>query len=55
MDVGGLLFHGSIVAREYGIPGVLNVLSATSRIRTGLMITVDGDKGEVLIHGDQDE
>ncbi len=55
VDVGGLLSHGSIVAREYGIPGVLNVLNATKRIRTGQMLTVDGSKGEVLIHpGDAD-
>jgi pyruvate,water dikinase len=51
VDVGGLLSHGSIVAREYGIPGVINVLSGTLRIRTGQTITVDGDRGEVWIHG----
>lgn len=47
VDVGGLLSHGSIVAREYGIPGVLNVIDGTKRIRTGQVITVDGDRGEV--------
>jgi len=51
VDVGGLLSHGSIVAREYGIPGVLNVFTATQRIVTGQMITVDGDRGTVRIHG----
>jgi rifampicin phosphotransferase len=52
VDVGGLLSHGSIVAREYGIPGVLNVLCATTCIRTGQTITVDGDRGEVWVHED---
>jgi rifampicin phosphotransferase len=49
VDVGGLLSHGSIVAREYGIPGVLNVLVGTKLIKTGQIITVDGGKGEVYI------
>jgi len=54
VDVGGLLSHGSVVAREYGIPGVLNVLTGTKVIKTGQTITVDGAKGEVYIH-DQGE
>jgi rifampicin phosphotransferase len=52
VDIGGLLSHGSIVAREYGIPGVLNVMVGTKLIRTGQIITVDGAKGEVLLHGE---
>ena len=52
VDVGGLLSHGSIVAREYGIPGVLNVLVGTKIIRTGQRITVDGAMGEVYLHED---
>lgn len=52
VDIGGLLSHGSIVAREYGIPGVLNVISGTKRIKTGQIITVDGNKGEVYLHDD---
>ena len=48
-DVGGPLSHSSIVAREYGIPAVLGVGTATARIRTGDRITVDGDKGIVSI------
>ncbi len=52
VDIGGLLSHGAIVAREYGIPGVLNVISGTRRIKTGQMITVDGSRGEVYLHGD---
>ncbi|MBN2027241.1 MAG: hypothetical protein JW854_10840 [Actinobacteria bacterium] len=50
VDVGGPLSHGSIVAREYGIPGVLNVGQGTRAIRTGQVITVDGDRGKVYIH-----
>ncbi|MFJ6416726.1 PEP/pyruvate-binding domain-containing protein [Paeniglutamicibacter sp. NPDC091659] len=46
-DVGGPLSHSSIVAREYGIPAVLGTGVATRRIRTGDMITVDGDAGTV--------
>ena len=49
VDVGGLLSHGSIVAREYGIPGVINVKGATRIIRDGELITVDGDRGEVIL------
>jgi phosphohistidine swiveling domain-containing protein len=51
-DVGGPLSHGSIVAREYGIPAVMATGVATKRIRNGQMITVDGDAGTVtLIEG----
>ena len=52
-DVGGPLSHSSIVAREYGIPAVLGTGIATRRIRNGMMITVDGDRGEVVLpHGE---
>lgn len=50
-DIGGVLSHGSIVAREYGIPAVLGAGSATRRIRTGDVVTVDGIRGEVLLPG----
>ncbi|MBN2503189.1 MAG: hypothetical protein JXB38_20595, partial [Anaerolineales bacterium] len=46
-DIGGPLSHGSIVAREYGIPAVLGTGAATARIRHGQAITVDGDTGTV--------
>ncbi len=49
VDMGGLLSHGSIVAREYGIPAVVNVGPATRIIRTGQRIRVDGDQGIVTI------
>ena len=46
-DVGSILAHGSIVAREYGIPAVLGVGNGTKRIQHGQVITIDGDKGLV--------
>jgi pyruvate,water dikinase len=49
MDQGGILSHGSIVAREYGIPAVVNVGSGTEIIKTGQTIEVDGNLGVVKI------
>ncbi|MCB9742630.1 MAG: hypothetical protein H6740_08525 [Alphaproteobacteria bacterium] len=49
MDFGGLLSHGSVVAREYGLPAVVNVGDGTRRIRTGDRLQVDGDRGVVRI------
>ena len=51
MDMGGLLSHGSIIAREYGIPAVVNVGPATRIIRTGQIIEVDANVGEVRLIG----
>jgi pyruvate,water dikinase len=48
-DIGGPLSHGSIVAREYGIPAVLGTGEATKRIQNGQMITVDGSEGVVKL------
>ena len=48
-DVGGPLSHGSIVAREYGIPAVLGTDMATKYIADGQHITVDGDTGMVTL------
>jgi pyruvate,water dikinase len=50
-DIGGVLSHGSIVAREYGIPAVLGTGSATRVIHTGDEITVDGGAGKVHLAG----
>ena len=44
-DIGSILAHGSIVAREYGIPAVLGVGDATQRIKSGQKISIDGDRG----------
>lgn len=46
-EVGGLMTHGSVVAREYGIPAVVSVTDATRRIVTGQRIRVDGTRGFV--------
>jgi pyruvate,water dikinase len=48
-DIGGPLSHGSIVAREYGIPAVLGTGVATRRIHSGQTITVDGSAGLVTL------
>lgn len=54
-EVGGQMTHGSLVAREYGIPAVVSVDDATTRIRTGQRIRVDGDRGIVeLLDRDPD-
>jgi rifampicin phosphotransferase len=52
-DVGGPLSHGSIVAREYGIPAVLGTGVATRRIQSGQTVTVDGGAGTVMLHINQ--
>lgn len=49
MEVGGMMTHGSVVAREYGIPAVVCVPGATKRIRTGQRIRVHGDGGYVEV------
>jgi phosphohistidine swiveling domain-containing protein len=46
---GGMLIHGAIIAREYGLPCVTGVTDATSLIRSGEMLTVDGYLGLVTI------
>lgn len=50
-DNGGLLSHAAIVAREYGIPGVVGTREATGRIADGVRVRVDGDNGEVTVLG----
>lgn len=49
METGGYLSHGAIVAREYGIPAVINVPLATQRIGDGSTITIDGGQGIVWL------
>jgi pyruvate,water dikinase len=48
-DSGGLLSHSAIVAREYGIPGVVGTREATERIADGVRVRVDGNAGEVTV------
>ena len=51
-DMGSILAHGSIVAREYGIPAVLGVGNGTVRIKHGQILTINGDAGTVHLHDD---
>ncbi|MCB9797196.1 MAG: phosphoenolpyruvate synthase [Alphaproteobacteria bacterium] len=46
-EVGGLMTHGSVIAREYGLPAVVGVIDATRRIRDGQRIRVHGAEGTV--------
>jgi pyruvate,water dikinase len=48
-ELGGTLSHASIVAREYGVPAVVNVANATRVIHTGDRVTVAGDRGRVFV------
>lgn len=50
-DIGGPLSHSSIIAREYGIPAVMATRTATRAIRSGQIITVDGNAGTVTLEG----
>ncbi|NJD53490.1 MAG: pyruvate, phosphate dikinase [Candidatus Methanoperedens sp.] len=47
MEVGGSLSHGAVVAREYGIPAVVNVPGVMKTLKEGEQLTVDGDEGKV--------
>jgi pyruvate,water dikinase len=49
MEIGGMMSHGAVVAREYGIPAVVGVKGATQTIKNGDVIEVDGGAGEVRI------
>ncbi|MEN8173703.1 MAG: PEP-utilizing enzyme, partial [Chloroflexota bacterium] len=49
MEVGGMMTHGSVVAREYGIPAVVGVHQATTRLKTGQRVRVDGSTGVVEV------
>ena len=46
-EVGGMMTHGSVVAREYGIPAVVGVIDATKHIKTGQRIRVNGNFGYI--------
>jgi pyruvate,water dikinase len=48
-DIGGTMSHAAIVAREYGMPAVVGTGQATSKIRTGDHVRVDGDRGIVTV------
>jgi pyruvate,water dikinase len=50
MEMGGANSHGAVVAREYGIPAVVGVADATTRITTGDRVTVHGASGVITLH-----
>jgi pyruvate,water dikinase len=49
MDTGNVLSHGAVIAREYGLPTVVNVKDASKILKDGQKIVVDGDEGKVYI------
>lgn len=49
MERGGMLSHGAVVAREYGLPAVVNISNATHNISDGQEIQVDGNRGTVSL------
>jgi pyruvate,water dikinase len=51
IERGGMLSHGAIIAREFGLPCVVGVRHATSLIPHGSMLTVDGSRGECRVEG----
>ena len=51
-EVGGMMTHGSVVAREYGIPAVVGVHQATERLKTGQRIRLDGTTGKIVLLDD---
>lgn len=48
-DIGSTLSHSSIVAREFGIPAIVNLKHATTTIKTGDLLVIDGSTGTVTI------
>jgi len=49
-ETGGILSHGAVVSREYGIPAVTAVRNATTILRTGQKVTLDGGEGHLIVH-----
>jgi pyruvate,water dikinase len=49
METGGMMTHGAVVAREYGIPAIVGVDRATTRLHTGQLIRLDGSSGQIDI------
>jgi rifampicin phosphotransferase len=48
-EMGGTLSHGAIIAREYGLPAIVNVPGATTRIREGDLLMVNATRGEITV------
>ncbi|HEX7433196.1 MAG TPA: PEP-utilizing enzyme [Anaerolineaceae bacterium] len=54
LETGGMMTHGAVVAREYGIPAIVGVDQATRRLVTGQTIQMDGSTGQIVILDGQD-
>jgi phosphoenolpyruvate-protein kinase (PTS system EI component) len=54
VERGSTLSHSAVVARELGIPAVVNVPGITRRLRTGMRVRLDGGKGTVEILDDRE-
>ena len=50
VERGGMLSHGAIVSREFGIPAIVGVERATQKLKDGDLITLNADKGTIVIH-----
>ena len=48
-EMGGTLSHGAIIAREYGLPAVANVPGITTRLKEGDRISLDAERGEIIV------
>ena len=49
-EEGGMTSHGAIIAREIGIPAIISVKNATQFLKTGEVILINGDRGEIYLH-----
>jgi pyruvate,water dikinase len=48
-ETGGVLSHGAILAREYGIPAAMGVACATRRFESGTRVEIDGSSGSIRL------
>ncbi|KUO51173.1 MAG: hypothetical protein APF76_16920 [Desulfitibacter sp. BRH_c19] len=51
MESGGPLSHGTVVAREYGIPAVVGIRNACTRLKNSQIVRVNGESGQIVIMG----
>jgi len=54
METGGAISHGSVVAREYGVPAVAGIAGAASKLKDGQTVRVNGETGcvDIIVFGD---
>jgi phosphohistidine swiveling domain-containing protein len=48
-DIGGLMSHAAVVAREFGVPAVVDTADATTRLADGMTVDVDGSRGTITV------